>query len=51
MRTSNEKKQEKLSLEEQAKLYLKLAKEGRLPLDINDIRASYHRTSGKQKKD
>ena len=27
MRTSNEKKQEKLSLEEQAKLYLKLAKD------------------------
>lgn len=48
MNTSNEKKQEKPSLEDQVKLYLKLAKEGRLPLDVDDIRASYPKTAKEQ---
>ena len=51
MAMKNEKKQEKLSMQEQVKLYLKLMKEGRLPLDSDDIRASYPRMSEKQKKD
>lgn len=48
MNTNNEKKQAKLSLEDQVKLYLKLAKEGRLPLDADDIRASYPKSTKKQ---
>ena len=48
---NNAQKQEKLSWEEQAKLYLKLQKEGRLPLGTDAIRASYPKTSKKQKKD
>ena len=48
---NNEQKQEKLSWEEQAKLYLKLQKEGRLPMDNDVIIASYPKTSKKQKKD
>ena len=48
--TENGKNPEKVSLEEQVKLYLKLQKEGRLPLDTDDILASYPKTSKQQKK-
>ena len=47
----DEKNQEKLSFEEQVKLYLKLKKEGRLPLDTDTIIASYPQKSRQQKKD
>ena len=45
----DEKKQEKPSLEEQAKLYLKLMREGRLPLDLDSVRESYPQKSKQQK--
>ena len=47
----DEKKQEKPSLEEQVKLYLKLMREGRLPLGLDDIRASYPQKYKQQKDD
>jgi hypothetical protein len=51
MGMKDEKKQEKPSFEEQAKLYMRLKKEGRLPLDTDTIIASYPQKSRQQKKD
>lgn len=51
MGMKDEKKQEKPSFEEQAKLYMRLNKEGRLPLDTDTIIASYTQKSRQQKKD
>ena len=45
----DEKKQEKPSMEEQVKLYLKLMREGRLPLDLDSVRESYPKKPKQQK--